>query len=91
VKVRYTKRALRDLQAIEKYIRKHSPGGAARVGARIRQRIDDLALFPDQGAPSKSGARMIVVTQTPYLAIYRVVAQEVQIVTIVHGMRARRS
>lgn len=89
MKIRYTKRALRDLLAIETYIEQHSPKGAARIGARIRKRIDDLELFPEQGAPSeKQGVRLLVVTRTPYVVLYRV-RKDVEILTILHGFRRR--
>jgi addiction module RelE/StbE family toxin len=89
VKVRYTKRALRDLAAIDVYITQHSPKGAARIGARIRKRIDDLRESPEQGALSeKQGVRILVVARTPYVVLYRV-RQEVEVLTILHGFRRR--
>ncbi len=86
--VRYSKRALRDLEQIAAYTRKLSPKGAARVGSRIKSRIDALLQFPDQGSPAGE-LRMIVVTRTPYIVVYRVTS-DIEILTIVHHARKRR-
>jgi len=91
VRIRYTKRALNDLARIEAYTKKHSPGGAARIGARLRDRVDDLLQFPDQ-APvgERRGLRQLFVSRTPYIVIYRV-RTDIEIVTIVHVSQRRRS
>lgn len=91
MRVRYLDQAVRDLIRIEAYLREHSPRGAARVGARIRKRANDLSQFPDQGTPSRRhGLRQLYVTKTPYILIYRVRDDEVHIITIVHASQRRR-
>lgn len=91
MKVRYTRRALRDLGRIEAHVRRESPKGAVRIGARIRKRIDDLQQFPKQAKQGEgSKLRMLVVTRTPYIVVYRV-RLEVEIIAIVHAAQRRRS
>ena len=90
MKIAYTKRALADLKRIQAYTKKHSPRGAARIGARIRKRIGDLLQFPDQGALlERGGRRMLVVTQTPYLVVYRVTA-DIEILAVLHSSQESR-
>ena len=90
--VRFLKRAIQDLIEIDEHTRAHSPRGAARVGARIRKRADDLARFPESGTLSeKTGLRQLYVAKAPYMLIYRVRGNEVQIITILHTSRNRRS
>lgn len=91
MKVRYTRRARDDLIRIEAYLRQHSPHGAARVGARIRKRIDDLAQFPRQSTQlgRVGDTRMLVVTRTRYLVVYRV-THEVEIITVIHASQQHR-
>ena len=90
MKVRFLKRAVQALINIEAYTRQHSPRGAARVGARIQKRANDLAQFPEQGTQSeKAGVRQLYVSQTPYILIYRVKRDEVQIITILHTSNRR--
>lgn len=69
-KVRFLKRAIQDLIEIDEHTRAHSPRGAARVGARIRKRADDLARFPESGTLSeKTGLRQLYVAKAPYMLI----------------------
>lgn len=90
MKVRFLKRAVQDLINIDAYTREHSPRGAARVGARIRKRADDLAQFPEQGTRSdKANVWQLYVAQTPYILIYRIEKNEVQIITILHASNRR--
>lgn len=90
MKVRFLKRAVQDLIDIEAYTRQHSPRGAARIGARIRKRADDLAQFAEQGTPSdRVDVRQLYVAKTPYILIYRIRRQEVQIITILHTSNRR--
>lgn len=90
MRVRFLKRAVQDLINIEAYTREHSPRGAARVGERIRKRAYDLAQFPEQGTASeKAGVRQLYVAKTPYMRIYRIKRDEVQIITILHTSNRR--
>jgi toxin ParE1/3/4 len=90
VKVRFLKRAVQDLINIDNFTRKESPRGAARIGARIRKRADDLAQFPEQGTASdKVGVRQLYVAKTPYILVYRIKNDEVQIITILHASNRR--
>lgn len=93
MRVRYLERAVADLTRIEAYLRSESPRGAARVGARIRKRAQDLAQFPFQGTRSRQRKNLyqLYVTKTPYILVYRVENDEVQIITIVHTSQRRRS
>lgn len=90
MKVRFLKRAVQDLNAIDEYTRERSPRGATRIGARIRKRVDDLAHFPEMGTASdKAGLRQLYVAKAPYILIYRIRDDEVQIITILHTSRRR--
>lgn len=90
MRVRFLKRAVQDLLNIETYTREHSPRGASRIGARLKKRAEDLAQFPEQGTESeKAGIRQVYVAQTPYILIYRIKGDEVQIITILHTSNRR--
>ena len=92
MKVRFLELALADLHRIEDYLRERSKAGADRVAGRIRKRIADLAQFPDQGTASRRrrGARQIYVTKTPYIVVYRVTSEEVQILAVIHAKQRKR-
>jgi plasmid stabilization system protein ParE len=49
VRLRFTRRARRHLDAISEYITERNPDAARSVGARIRETICLLAVFPHMG------------------------------------------
>jgi toxin ParE1/3/4 len=73
VRVRYTRRALRDLDGIHSYIAKDNPAAAARVVARIRSAADTLEQFPCLGhAGLVPDTLELAVVGLPYVVVYRV-------------------
>ncbi len=91
-KVRYTPRALGDLDAIFKYIAEQNPRAARAVKSRIRERIQSLARFPASGPETAApGLRMLAVGRYPYLIFYEIDdgAKHVAIVHIRHASRDR--
>jgi toxin ParE1/3/4 len=92
MKLRYKTRALRHIESIYDYIAKHDQKAAARVVSRIEHSISRLADFPFSGRPGVvAGTRILVVPGLPYVAIYRVREEEVDIVAVLHTARRRRS
>jgi addiction module RelE/StbE family toxin len=85
MKVRIMRRAEGDLRRIARYIEIDNPTAARAVVERVLERCADLADFPQQGRPAERGRRELVVTGTPYLAVYRIVGDEVQVLRVVHG------
>ena len=68
-----------------------SPAGARRVGDRILDAISLLERFPHTAQVSRHrGLRQFVVARTPYLVIYRVHEDCVEIRAVVHAKRKRR-
>ena len=88
--VRILGRAEADLNRIEEHIEIDNPAAARTTIRRIRKRCLDLADFPHQGRPAGASLRELVIAGTPYLAVYRVVGDEVRVLRILHG-RQRRS
>ena len=87
--VRYTKRALADLDHISRHIKRDNPRAAAAVGAHIEQAINNLELFPGAGmALQPKSVRRFVVGKYPYL-IYYLIDEDgaVIILHIRHGAR----
>jgi toxin ParE1/3/4 len=90
--LRYKARALRDIEAIHNYIAKDDLLAAKRVVARIERSISRLALYPFSGRPGVVvGTRILVVPGLPYMAIYRVHDEMVDIIAVLHTARQRRS
>jgi toxin ParE1/3/4 len=91
MKVRFSRLALAELEAILAYIATVNPIGAAHVEARVRRVVERIAQFPE-GAPEvaeRAGIRSVALIRYPYVIHYTVNDGEVVILRVVHG--ARRS
>jgi len=87
MRIRWTQPAAHDLTQICDYIEKHgSSATARRVALSIHERISTLAEFPERGRLGRMrGTRELVLTGLPYLAVYRLKDNEVEILRILHG------
>ena len=87
MRIRWTEPAVRDLTAICDYIEGNdAPEAARRVALAIYQGIDSLTQFPHRGRPSrKPNTRELVFPGLPYLAIYRLREDVIEINRILHG------
>jgi toxin ParE1/3/4 len=88
VKLRYTRPALADLNAILDYIAAQSPQGARRVQARIQAVIELLTLHPYIGRRTNDPTiRRMMTTPYPYLIFYEATESEIIIHAIRHAAR----
>jgi toxin ParE1/3/4 len=87
-KIRWLRLALADLDELMGYIARDNPKATAKVAGKIWETTLTLSNHPAMGKPGRvPGTREMVVTGTSYLVPYRVVANEVQILRILHGAR----
>lgn len=83
----WTDDALQDLSDIGSYIALDSPKAAQSVVRRIVETIAALAFHPKLGRVGRDPAtRELVVTGTPYIAVYRL-RERIEIITIFHAAR----
>jgi len=87
MRIRWTEPASHDLIRIVDYLEQHAGSVTARrVALSIHEQIATLTRFPEQGRTGrKSGTRELVLTGLPYLAVYRVEGNAVDIFRILHG------
>lgn len=88
MRVRLLAPASRDLRDIRDHIEAEHPPAAQRVIAGILDRVEQLTVLPRGGTLRPDigiGVRMAV--EAPYLILYRIAGEEVQIVRILHGAR----
>jgi toxin ParE1/3/4 len=86
--LRYTRAAERDLIDIHAYIAERSPASATRLLNRIDATCQMLAEQPGLGSRRdyiREGMRLW--TMGVYLILYRIQAEGVEIVRVVHGRR----
>jgi toxin ParE1/3/4 len=88
VRVRWLKRALKNLDDQAEYIARDNPQAAARIVERIATSVDRLATHPASGRPGRvPGTRELVITGTPYIVPYRVRDETVEILRVFHAAR----
>ena len=84
--VRFSPSALGDIQSIYNYIALENPAIAARVVGEIETATHQLAQFPLSG---RMGAvettRELVIPRLPYIAVYVLGENEVQIIAVFHA------
>ncbi|WP_349631626.1 type II toxin-antitoxin system RelE/ParE family toxin [Bradyrhizobium tropiciagri] len=86
--VRYTRRALSQIDQALSYIAARSPQGADRVRDRVVALVELLQQHPLAGrATSRPGVRRLSTTPYPYLIDYRVTPTEIVIMRFRHTAR----
>jgi len=87
MRVRWTEPAVVDLTSICDYIAERGrPVTARRVARKIVETVGTLSKFPERGRPGrKVGTRELIFEGLPYLAVYRVRDEALEVIRILHG------
>lgn len=85
----WTRRALADVQSVKQYIAEDSPHAAQLVTQRLIAAVERLALFPQSGriVPEIADPLIREVIQGSYRIVYRLIHQELHILTVHHSAR----
>lgn len=88
LRLRWTIKALIDFDEAQAYIAHENPTAARMVAERIHAAIERLREHPEIGTPARiREARTWVVRRTPYLIVYRVRSDALEVVRLWHGRR----
>ena len=89
MKVRYSKLALAELNKILSDLASKNPTAAQHFEDRIRQIDERIGRFPIgfQEVAERAGVRRVPLVRYPYLVFYKVFADEVIVLRVVHGAR----
>ncbi|MBJ6121413.1 type II toxin-antitoxin system RelE/ParE family toxin [Sphingomonas sp. BT553] len=83
--IEWSRPALIDLRNIGSWLNDQASGEVAlRTLSAIRRRATFLETHPHGGRPEADGLRVLLVRGTPYLIIYRIFADSVQVLRIRH-------
>ena len=87
MRIRWTELAARDLTHICDYIKERdNPEAARRIALAIYQSVGSLIEFPQRGRPGrKPNTRELVVPGIPFLAVYRIRGETIEVNRILHG------
>jgi addiction module RelE/StbE family toxin len=84
--IRWTPTALHDLQSAHDYVASDKPDAAADIAEHLLEAIDALARHPHMGRKGRvAGTRELIVR--PYVIVYRVRADAIELVAILHTAR----
>jgi addiction module RelE/StbE family toxin len=87
--VRWSPEAAESFEAIYECLNVENPTAAQRVALNIYEAASSLETYPTRGRVGRQpGTRELVLTPLPYLIVYRVSQDAVEIVRILHGAQA---
>jgi toxin ParE1/3/4 len=86
MQIRWSPAAADDFFRIVEYIRKENPSAAERIARTIYDAAGSLKSFPNRGRPGRvEGTRELPLPPLPFLVVYRLVKDRVEIANIIHG------
>lgn len=86
MRVRWTTDAADDLERIADYITDDRPETARRIALDIARAVGGLDIFPNRGRPGRvEGTRELVLAPLPFIAVYEIHDEDVQVLRILHG------
>lgn len=86
MRIVWSRRAIRHLVELRRYIEKDSEQSAALVAGRILRAVDLLQSHPEIGRPGRvPGTRELVVPDTPYIIPYRIRGERLELIAVFHG------
>lgn len=90
MKIRWTPPAVQDLEGINDFLREHYPHYCLPTMRKLYRKIQLLRLTPYIGRSGRiEGTREILFNPLPYIVVYRVKGEIVEIWRIWHGAQLR--
>ncbi|MBF0463084.1 MAG: type II toxin-antitoxin system RelE/ParE family toxin [Magnetococcales bacterium] len=84
--LQWTAQAWRDMNGCVDYIARDNPMAAIGVGDEMERQVALLANSPTMGRVGRvQDTRELVITGTPYIVVYRVYGDTVQVLRVLHG------
>lgn len=86
MKLQWMTRARHERAAAIDYIAAESPAAALEQLDQIERQTDMLSQFPEMGRPGrKQGTRELVISRTPFVVVYRVNKDRIEVMRVLHG------
>lgn len=86
--VKWLRKALKNLEQAYNYIAEDDPDAAVKVVLKIQAASDQLVAFPMMGRTGRvEGTRELVISNTPYILIYRLKGDAVEILRVLHSAK----
>ena len=90
--LRWTEHAVAQLAAVAEYVSLSSTVYAEHLVDRIARRLDQAREFPESGrvVPEFGRAEIRELIESPYRLVYRVHADAIEVVSVLHGRQELR-
>ena len=85
MQVKLLRRALRNLEQAHSYILQDNPTAAQELIVKTQNAANQLEKYPFMGKSGRvEGTRELIISNSPYILIYRVKEESVEILRILH-------
>lgn len=86
MRLSWSRLAFEDRTRIFDYIAQDNPAAALALDERIEEQVEGLRQNPELGRSGRvRGTRELVIAQTAYIAVYRLEADRIRILRILHS------
>jgi toxin ParE1/3/4 len=89
MRIRWTPAAATDLQRISDYLKDQHPRYRQPTMRKLYQAIRSLTESPYRGRPGEDGTRELLFPPLPYVAVYRVNYQSIEVLRVYHAAQDR--
>lgn len=90
MKLRWTPEAAENLESIYSYLCEHHPSFAESTVRILYEAVRALRIFPERGRLGEiNGTREFVLPRLPYIVVYRITEQTIEVLHIYHGAQDR--
>jgi toxin ParE1/3/4 len=90
MRIRWTPAAAADLEQIKDYLTEHMPEYTESTVLRLYASVRSLKAMPNRGRNGReAGTRELVLTPLPYIVVYRINGDAVEILHLHHGSQDR--
>lgn len=87
MKIKWLRKALRNLEQAYEYISKENPEAARQTAQKIQSAVAQLSKYPLMGRPGRVEGTRELVTTTSYIVVYRVRGDVIEILRVLHTSR----
>ncbi|MFM6756635.1 MAG: type II toxin-antitoxin system RelE/ParE family toxin [Dolichospermum sp.] len=85
MQVKWLRRALRNLEQARNYVFQENPTAAQELIIKIQNAANQLQNYPFMGKNGRvEGTRELIISNSPYILIYRVKEESVEVLRILH-------
>ena len=90
MRLEWTIKAIGDLREAGDYIASDNPTAANKMADRVKEAVEYLIMHPNIGRPGRlHNTRELVASGTPFIIVYWVRGDAVQILRVLHHSRKR--